>query len=85
MSSYLSEVLENRQPAALTGDNQYLSWKQVAEGVLLFEPHHPAEHHVILSAGVHGNETAPVEILCRHVDALLVGNGPECAVTGYSG
>ncbi|CAM3880854.1 Succinylglutamate desuccinylase [Vibrio aerogenes CECT 7868] len=73
MSPYLSAILDNQPPAALTGENQHLRWTFLADGVLLFEPHHPPVKHVILSAGVHGNETAPVEILCRHVDALLAG------------
>jgi succinylglutamate desuccinylase len=74
MSSYLSGVLDSEQPALLSGENQHLRWQCLADGVLLLEPHQPATQHVILSAGVHGNETAPVEILCRHVDALLAGN-----------
>ncbi|MEI8634487.1 succinylglutamate desuccinylase/aspartoacylase family protein [Vibrio sp. PP-XX7] len=39
-------------------------------------PHQETHQRVMLSAGVHGNETAPIEILCRHVDQLLSGNMP---------
>ncbi|GAA4879631.1 succinylglutamate desuccinylase [Ferrimonas pelagia] len=42
-------------------------------GILWVEPASPAEHDVVLSAGVHGNETAPIELLNELVTALLEG------------
>lgn len=42
-------------------------------GILRFEPHHPALHSVVLSAGIHGNETAPIELLNELVKQLLTG------------
>ncbi|WP_164880807.1 succinylglutamate desuccinylase [Aestuariirhabdus litorea] len=44
----------------------------VDEGVLLVEPP-AATTSLVLSAGIHGNETAPIELLDRLVDRLLKG------------
>ncbi|MBY5992047.1 succinylglutamate desuccinylase [Ferrimonas balearica] len=45
-------------------------------GVLWLEPAGPTAQDVVLSAGVHGNETAPIEILNRLVQDLLTGQRP---------
>ncbi|WP_417552968.1 succinylglutamate desuccinylase [Marinomonas fungiae] len=42
-------------------------------GILRLEPHHPVQHSVVLSAGIHGNETAPIELLNGLVRQLLTG------------
>ncbi|AJQ93536.1 succinylglutamate desuccinylase [Gynuella sunshinyii] len=45
-----------------------------ATGVLEFSPNHSVEHALVLSAGVHGNETAPIEIINNLVTAILAGH-----------
>ncbi|WP_428242596.1 succinylglutamate desuccinylase [Gynuella sp.] len=45
-----------------------------ATGVLEFSPSHSAGHALVLSAGVHGNETAPIEIINNLVTAILAGH-----------
>lgn len=46
-----------------------LRW--LAEGVLQIDPPEPAARRVLLSAGIHGNETAPVEWLDRLLRAVV--------------
>lgn len=44
-------------------------------GLLEFTPDQPSSHTaLILSAGIHGNETAPIELLSKLVDDILFGN-----------
>ncbi|QIZ76162.1 succinylglutamate desuccinylase [Ferrimonas lipolytica] len=42
-------------------------------GILRFEPPQPDAADIVLSAGVHGNETGPIELLNRLVQELLAG------------
>ncbi|AZN36387.1 succinylglutamate desuccinylase [Iodobacter ciconiae] len=45
------------------------------EGVIRFEPKNPGDRQLdmVLSCGIHGNETAPVELLDRIVSQILEG------------
>ncbi|MDM7861172.1 succinylglutamate desuccinylase [Alteromonas sp. ASW11-36] len=45
-----------------------------APGIIEFVPSHSATKAIVLSCGVHGNETAPIEILDDLVQGLLNGN-----------
>ncbi|MBY5920849.1 succinylglutamate desuccinylase [Ferrimonas balearica] len=45
-------------------------------GVLTLEPSEETRQDVVLSAGVHGNETAPIEMLNSLVKELLSGHRP---------
>jgi succinylglutamate desuccinylase len=60
-----------------------------AEGIIEFTPHTEGHNAIVLSCGVHGNETAPIEILdelvqdllnekrsCQHPVLILFGNLP---------
>lgn len=42
-------------------------------GVICFEPAQPGNKDIVLSCGVHGNETAPIEICAELVQQLLAG------------
>jgi len=42
-----------------------------APGIIEFKPKDPAQKAIVLSCGIHGNETAPIEILDSFVDQLL--------------
>lgn len=48
---------------------------QVAPGCFRIRPKHPLvpTHKVVLSCGVHGDETAPIEMMARLLDALCSG------------
>ncbi|KUI97477.1 succinylglutamate desuccinylase [Vibrio sp. MEBiC08052] len=71
-------MLQGEPPAVTSGENDHLTWQWLADGVLLLEPKVAVTEvkHVLMSAGVHGNETAPIEILSRHVNRLLNGEMP---------
>ncbi len=43
----------------------------IAEGIIIFEPSDQSSKDIVLSCGVHGNETAPIEICDDLVKALL--------------
>lgn len=53
-------------------------WQWYDEGVLELEPAHgdAATRSVLLSAGVHGDETAPIELLSQLVADLAAGRSP---------
>ena len=42
-------------------------------GVICFEPEQPGSKDIVLSCGVHGNETAPIEICAELVQDVLTG------------
>ena len=45
----------------------------LAEGIISFEPEGFAGKDIVLSCGVHGNETAPIEICDEYVQQILTG------------
>jgi succinylglutamate desuccinylase len=45
----------------------------VAAGIICFEPQHSGNKDIVLSCGVHGNETAPIEICDTYVQYILTG------------
>lgn len=48
-------------------------WHYLGEGLLEFVPHHGSDQSLVLSAGIHGNETAPIELLNTLVKDLATG------------
>ena len=63
MMDFLGSVLAQKAPASTQGAHDGFSWEWLAEGVLSLTPAQAYEKAVVLSAGVHGNETAPIELL----------------------
>lgn len=57
-------------PARLPGGAQV---QALAPAVWAVLPEAPAGRPLLLSAGIHGDETAPIELLCGIVDELLSG------------
>ncbi|MDX3774753.1 succinylglutamate desuccinylase [Chromatiaceae bacterium AAb-1] len=45
-------------------------------GVICFEPRSPGLNDIVLSCGIHGNETAPIEICAELVKDILLGKLP---------
>lgn len=76
MFDVLAQTLEGTPPANPAGQLPQLDWQWHAQGVLELSPRHPCEKAVVLSAGVHGNETAPIELLNQLVTELLTGARP---------
>lgn len=76
MMDFLAQTLEGKAPKQSEGANAHLNWRWWDEGILTLTPHRQTGKALVLSAGIHGNETAPVEILAQLVDALLAGELP---------
>jgi len=76
MQDFLNQTLYGKPPAQFSGHNEHLSWQWLDEGILEMTPLSASSLALVISAGVHGNETAPVEILNTLINALLVGERP---------
>jgi len=76
MQDFLHQTLSGKAPRQKQGRNQYLSWQWLDEGILTLTPHAPTHQALVLSAGLHGNETAPVEMLNLLLTPLLAGEKP---------
>lgn len=76
MFDFLSQTLNGEPPVATTGQTAQLDWIWRAEGILELSPHSPCDSAVVISAGIHGNETAPIELLNQLVTELLNGTRP---------
>jgi succinylglutamate desuccinylase len=73
MFDFLQMTLSGREPMEHSGSNFNLRWQWLARGVLQLEPLHGYRKNVVLSAGIHGNETAPIELLAALISDLLHG------------
>jgi len=76
MQDFLTTTLNGQTPSAPEGRNEHLSWRWIDEGIVELTPAQPATMALVVSAGIHGNETAPVEIVEPLLDSLLRGERP---------
>ncbi|WP_286778101.1 succinylglutamate desuccinylase [Leclercia sp. UBA1284] len=67
MENLLALTLAAESPAQHAGTGPSFHWRWLAPGVVELTPETQSTRSLVLSSGIHGNETAPVEI----VDALL--------------
>ncbi|MFX1672669.1 succinylglutamate desuccinylase [Paraburkholderia sp. A2WS-5] len=85
LADFLATTLAGERPASAAqaeGACAYgaVRWQWLDEGVLQLEPVHTGGargeplRSVLLSAGVHGDETAPIELLSRMVADLAAGH-----------
>lgn len=74
MNELLAATLSGRPPPA--GQAPGVHWRPVAEGILELSPATGGGRCVVLSAGVHGDETAPIEVLDALVADLQHGRLP---------
>ncbi|MFC3395355.1 succinylglutamate desuccinylase [Brenneria rubrifaciens] len=73
MNDFLALTLRGALPRPTRGETAGLHWRWWEEGVLELAPKTEYHRAVVLSAGIHGNETAPIELLERLVNDLLAG------------
>ncbi|WP_099336709.1 succinylglutamate desuccinylase [Erwinia amylovora] len=73
MRDFLQLTLSGAQPVQTEGRNDRLSWRWHHVGILELTPHHIASMALVVSSAIHGNETAPVEMVEQLVTALLRG------------
>ncbi|MFC0227276.1 succinylglutamate desuccinylase [Serratia aquatilis] len=76
MMDLLALTLAGHTPDKSHGENATLHWQWLEEGVLELSPQSGYRQAVVLSAGIHGNETAPIELLNRLVIEIFTGVRP---------
>lgn len=77
MPSFLQDVLNQTPPTTKAGETSKFCWQWLGEGVISITP--PTfDKAVVISAGIHGNETAPIELLEQIYQDIFAG---ELAVT----
>lgn len=79
MDNFLTSTLKQHAPLITSGTIGAINWYWLDHGVMVIEPRKDEVNHlehVLLSAGVHGNETAPIELLDQLMDDLLNGSLP---------
>jgi succinylglutamate desuccinylase len=72
----LRDTLDNMPPRVVSGRGPTLAWRWCEAGIVEFVPDAGASASVVLSAGVHGDETAPIEVLDRLAADLVSGAQP---------
>lgn len=81
MENLLALTLADETPAHTEGEGATFSWQWRGRGLLELTPFEESDRALVLSAGVHGNETAPVEIVDLLLHALFRGDIPlRCRV-----
>lgn len=73
MENLLALTLADETPNQVEGESAYFHWRWLGSGLLALTPHQSTERSLVLSAGIHGNETAPVEIVDLLLRALFRG------------
>lgn len=73
MQDFLALTLQGEQPATREGKQDNFSWRWLGEALLECTPNAQYDKAVVLSAGVHGNETAPIELLSHLCTDLFAG------------
>lgn len=73
MENLLALTLADATPVQREGAGPSFQWHWHAAGVLELTPEVASTRSLVLSTGIHGNETAPVEIVDRLVGALFRG------------
>ncbi|WP_145561945.1 succinylglutamate desuccinylase [Yersinia aldovae] len=76
MLDFLAVTLSGEPPQIVQGKTATLHWQWLGEGMLILTPHRDYSQSVVISAGIHGNETAPIEILNQLVTDLFSGKSP---------
>lgn len=70
----LHHLLHHTSPTQTKGTlDQEVCWEYLTEGVISFSPTQYTQS-VVISAGIHGNETAPIELLSRLCQGLFEGS-----------
>ncbi|WP_431140222.1 succinylglutamate desuccinylase [Enterobacter mori] len=73
MENLLALTLADETPEQTEGDGPSFHWRWLGRGVLELTPFAQSDISLLLSSGIHGNETAPVEIVDLLLRALYRG------------
>ena len=71
MEDFLNSILLKERTIETGGVTKRFTWQYLAEGILECIPHDNYTSSIVISAGIHGNETAPIEILGQIVNDLF--------------
>lgn len=73
MVDLLALTLAQQPPEQTQGETAGFSWQWLGEGLLQCTPKMAYRKTIVLSAGIHGNETAPIELLAQIIQDLFAG------------
>lgn len=76
MDDFLAVTLAGVIPEVSEGKGPGFHWRQTAPGILELIPEEATDRALVISAGIHGNETAPVEMLSALLTRLMAGEIP---------
>ena len=73
-ANFLDFVLDGKKPALTEGRlPSGVKWTWLGDGIVRFEPEGAVLQSVVASAGIHGDETAPIEMLSMLVADIASG------------
>ncbi|ANI83374.1 succinylglutamate desuccinylase [Kosakonia oryzae] len=76
MDNFLATTLSGDIPRKMSGESGGIHWLWHEQGILELVPPHPTGRSLVLSCAIHGNETAPVEMLDILLKNLFSGTQP---------
>lgn len=69
----LQSLLAVNEPLSHTVNYEHFSAQLLSEGVVLIEPRQAGDSDIVLSSGIHGNETAPIELCNQLLQQIFTG------------
>lgn len=76
LPSFLDSILQTQPFEKYTYQADTFSFDWLADGVVSLTPSQPYDKAIVISAGIHGNETAPIEILEQIYQDILASRLP---------